>query len=106
MTVAHEHEAELLRAEIEVNWPPDARGRLQGPHHAVLGVTADGRRRTLATGAHLPDALAAWAMALAPGSGHPSHVVSVCHTSCRSDHGAEAGLGTLWKVSSPPGTAP
>ncbi|MFI0257896.1 GNAT family N-acetyltransferase [Streptomyces sp. NPDC017056] len=177
MTAAHE--AELLRTEIETNWPPDARGRLRGPHHAVLGVTADGRRRTLAAGAHLPDALAAelaaagaaadalprvqrllaaslgpvhtasgpsylvlpdrirfaptapvvrsdgppaaidalrtanpgnwgtdewhdlldgtlgpWAMALAPGGGHPSHVVSICHTPCRSDRGAEAGTWT------------
>ncbi|GCD37790.1 hypothetical protein OEIGOIKO_05596 [Streptomyces chrestomyceticus JCM 4735] len=53
------HVADLLRTEIEVNWPTDARGRLQGPHHLVLAVSADGRHQVPAAAAHLPDALAA-----------------------------------------------
>ncbi|MEU6959138.1 GNAT family N-acetyltransferase [Streptomyces chrestomyceticus] len=53
------HVTDLLKAEIEVNWPTDARGRFQGPHHLVLAVSADGRHQVPAAAAHLPDALAA-----------------------------------------------
>ncbi|OKI04787.1 hypothetical protein A6A06_08655 [Streptomyces sp. CB02923] len=53
------HIADLLRTQIEVNWPADARGRLRGPHHMVIAVSADGRHRIPAAAGHLPDALAA-----------------------------------------------
>ncbi|MFH8343740.1 GNAT family N-acetyltransferase [Streptomyces sp. NPDC018045] len=45
--------------------------------------------------------LGPWAMALDPAApapdpdaGHPAHVVSICHTPCWTDHGAEAGTWT------------
>ncbi|MEV5592368.1 hypothetical protein [Streptomyces sp. NPDC052496] len=187
--------ADLLRTEIEVIWPTDARGRFRGPHHMVIAVSADGRHQLPAVADHLPDPLAAgllaavtprsapvapelpppalprvqhlleaalgpvhvssgpsylvlpdriryaptapvvrsdttdsaavaalrganpgnwdtdawrdlldgklgwWAMALdpaapAPDTGRPAHVVSICHTPCWTDHGAEAGTWT------------
>ncbi|RSO25385.1 hypothetical protein DMH15_30385 [Streptomyces sp. WAC 06725] len=93
--------ADLLRTEIEVIWPTDGRGRFRGPQHMVISVSADGRHQVPAVADHLPDALAAdlldgklgpWAMALDPAD--PARVVSICHTPCWTDHGAEAGTWT------------
>ncbi|MFI2235200.1 GNAT family N-acetyltransferase [Streptomyces chrestomyceticus] len=95
------HVADLLRTQIEVNWPTDTRGRFQGPHHLVLAVSADGRHQVPAAAAHLPDALAADLLAAVTPQPTPTIPGSPPPALPRVQHLLEAALGPVHITTGP-----
>ncbi|MFK8846569.1 GNAT family N-acetyltransferase [Streptomyces sp. Ac-502] len=93
--------ADLLRTEIEVNWPTDARGRSQGPHHLVIAVSADGRHQVPAAADHLPDALAAELLAAVSPQPAPASPGAPPPDLPRVQHLLEAALGPVHIASGP-----